>query len=115
MKYFPLFDPKRKQRLMMHIINMEHTMDDEYIYDQLRALWLDCLKYKTPLTRYHGMRMGRQNFCFVDDRCTRFWVWEYPTWSAYVSNKRGVNFMVLPELSPQEVTQAFDEYLGLVS
>jgi len=115
MNYFTSYDPRRKHRLMSHIINMNHTMDDEYIYDQLKSIWLDCLKYKTPLIRYHGMRLGRQNYCFVDSRGYRFWVWEYPTWSAYVSNVRGVNFMVLPELLPQQVTQAFDEYLGLVS
>lgn len=115
MKAFTLFDPNRKRRLLSHIINMDSTMDPEYVYDQLLSLWKDCQKYESTLIRYHGLRMGRQHFCFNDIRGYRFWVWEYPTWSVYVSNKRGVNFMVLPELSPTEVTQAFDEYMRLVS
>lgn len=113
--YFTLFDPNRKKRLLSHIINMDATIDPDYIYDQLYSLYRDCQKYETSLIRYHGMRLGRQNFCFTDTRGYRFWVWEYPTWSVYVSNKRGVNFMVLPELDSAQVTQAFDEYLKLVS
>lgn len=105
----------KHMRNLMHVINMDSTIDPETIYDELNSLYRDCLKYKTTFVRYHGMRMGRQDYCFNDSQGFRFWVWEHPTWSVYVSNRRGVNFMVLPELSPSQVTQAFDEYMRLVS
>lgn len=94
---------------------MNHTMTDDEYLKELSSIWNDCHKYGVSLIKYHGMRMGRQDFCETDYRGIRFWVWQYPEWSVYVSNKRGINFMVQPELTPEEVTRAFNDYLQLVS
>ncbi len=100
----------RRQRSLLHIVVMEHNMEDEYVWDQLKLIYHNCSKHDTSLIDFHRAKIGKQDFCFTDSRGFRFWVWEFPTWSIHVSNKRGINFMVVPELSSEEVTQAFGEY-----
>lgn len=104
----------RRKRILCHIINMFHSMTDDEYLNELNSLYDTCYKHKDSLIHYHAMKMGRQDFCFTDERGYRFWVWQYPEWSVYVSNRRGINFMVQPELAPEEVTRAFNDYLQLV-
>ena len=103
----------RRQRILCAYINIVKNF--EHYLDELVAVYHDCREHELSLVKYHSMRMGKQDFCFVDFKGSKFWVWQYPMWSVYVSNKRGINFHVVPELNEEEAKQAFNNYLQLVS
>lgn len=61
------------------------------------------------LVPYHESKLGKWHYTFTGD--SRMYVWEFPTWRVFVSNKKGVCLEVLLGMHPDDAWSVWREYL----
>jgi len=59
-------------------------------------------------------KLGRQTYCWTGE--FRYWTWDYPDtkWIVHVSNKKGICFEVLPDLTYEQIETALNEFIDLL-
>lgn len=70
-------------------------------------------QFRRPLVALHKRKLGRQTTVFTSEY--RHWVWVRPTWTVFVSDKKGVGFEVPVKMSREKAWAAWREYLRLMA